>query len=38
VIFNGTLSSWWTRIVIGILLFLFCLSQRLIEGRAEKNP
>ncbi|MBC8026313.1 MAG: sugar ABC transporter permease YjfF [Steroidobacteraceae bacterium] len=37
VIFNGTLSSWWTRIVIGILLFLFCLSQRLIEGKAEKT-
>jgi simple sugar transport system permease protein len=37
VIFNGTLSSWWTRIVIGILLFLFVLSQRLIESRAEKS-
>jgi galactofuranose transport system permease protein len=35
VIFNGTLSSWWTRIVVGVLLFAFCLSQRLIEGRAE---
>ncbi len=46
VIFNGTLSSWWTRIVVGILLCLFCLSQRLIEmragsrdeKRAEKRP
>jgi simple sugar transport system permease protein len=37
VIFNGSLSSWWTRIVIGILLFLFVLSQRLIESRAEKS-
>ena len=37
VIFNGTLSSWWTRIVIGILLFLFVLSQRLIESRAERK-
>jgi simple sugar transport system permease protein len=35
VIFNGTLSSWWTRIVVGVLLFAFCLSQRLIEGRTE---
>jgi simple sugar transport system permease protein len=35
VIFNGTLSSWWTRIVVGVLLFAFCLSQRLIEGRSE---
>jgi simple sugar transport system permease protein len=35
VIFNGTLSSWWTRIVVGILLFLFCVSQRVIESRAQ---
>ena len=33
--FDGSLSSWWTRIVVGILLFAFCLSQRLIEGRTE---
>jgi ribose/xylose/arabinose/galactoside ABC-type transport system permease subunit len=31
--FNGTLSSWWTRIVIGVLLLVFCLLQRLLEGR-----
>lgn len=37
VIFNGTLSSWWTRIVVGVLLFAFCLSQRLIEGRSEQR-
>ena len=37
VIFNGTLSSWWTRIVVGILLFVFCVSQKLIERRAEKS-
>lgn len=29
--FDGSLSSWWTRIAIGLLLFLFCLLQRLIE-------
>ena len=32
--FNGTLSSWWTRIVIGVLLLVFCLLQRLLEARA----
>jgi simple sugar transport system permease protein len=26
--FQGTLSSWWTRIAIGALLFVFCLLQR----------
>jgi len=31
--FDGTLSSWWTRIVIGVLLLLFCLLQRLLVRR-----
>lgn len=30
--FDGTLSSWWTRIVIGGLLFVFCVVQRLLGG------
>ncbi|WP_394778076.1 galactofuranose ABC transporter, permease protein YjfF [Undibacterium sp.] len=35
--FDGTLSSWWTRIVIGMLLFIFCLVQRLMAiGRAGR--
>jgi simple sugar transport system permease protein len=33
--FDGTLSAWWTRIVIGALLFAFCVLQRLAQGRAE---
>jgi simple sugar transport system permease protein len=28
--FDGTLNSWWTKIVIGVLLFLFILLQRSI--------
>jgi len=35
VIFNGSLSSWWTKIVIGLLLFVFCLAQRFIEHGAR---
>jgi len=31
--FDGTLSSWWTRIVVGVLLFVFCLLQRLFAAR-----
>ncbi|RCG30503.1 sugar ABC transporter permease YjfF [Sphaerisporangium album] len=31
--FEGTLSSWWTRIFIGLLLFAFILMQRLITAR-----
>ncbi|MFC0212137.1 galactofuranose ABC transporter, permease protein YjfF [Paenibacillus chartarius] len=32
--FEGTLSSWWTKIVIGILLFMFILLQRLLSERS----
>jgi simple sugar transport system permease protein len=35
--FDGTLSSWWTKIVVGALLLLFCLLQRLFEGRSRKT-
>lgn len=28
--FEGTLSSWWTRIVIGVLLLVFVVLQRLL--------
>lgn len=31
--FDGSLSSWWTRIVIGALLFVFCVMQRVFEAR-----
>ncbi|KQV13962.1 ABC transporter permease [Kitasatospora sp. Root187] len=31
--FQGTLSSWWTRIVIGALLFVFILLQRVLTSR-----
>ncbi|MFD0672417.1 galactofuranose ABC transporter, permease protein YjfF [Cohnella sp. GCM10027633] len=31
--FEGTLSSWWTKIVIGLLLFLFILFQRVLSAR-----
>jgi simple sugar transport system permease protein len=35
--FNGTLSSWWTRIAVGALLLMFCLLQRLVEARLERR-
>jgi simple sugar transport system permease protein len=31
--FDGTLSSWWTRIVIGALLLVFVVVQRLLTRR-----
>lgn len=31
--FQGTLSSWWTKIVIGGLLLGFILLQKIIQGR-----
>jgi galactofuranose transport system permease protein len=30
--FDGTLSSWWTRMFIGTVLFVFILLQRAISG------
>jgi len=33
IVFQGTLNSWWTRIVIGFLVFVFCVLQRLFEAR-----
>lgn len=31
--FEGTLSSWWTKIVIGLLLCLFILLQKLLSTK-----
>lgn len=36
IIFQGTLSSWWTKIAVGFLLFLFMALQRLIVMKKEK--
>ncbi|MDO3381118.1 galactofuranose ABC transporter, permease protein YjfF [Gilvimarinus algae] len=35
--FDGTLSSWWTKIVIGLLLFVFIALQRYLVGRGQKS-
>ncbi|MFP5392889.1 MAG: galactofuranose ABC transporter, permease protein YjfF [Gammaproteobacteria bacterium] len=35
--FDGTLSSWWTKIVIGGLLFVFCVVQRLMSMGAARR-
>ncbi|HTJ36411.1 MAG TPA: galactofuranose ABC transporter, permease protein YjfF [Dactylosporangium sp.] len=31
--FQGTLSSWWTKIVIGVLLFVFIVLQRTVTRK-----
>ena len=33
--FQGTLSSWWTRIAIGLLLLAFILLQRVLSSRTR---
>ncbi|TQS27707.1 sugar ABC transporter permease YjfF [Microbispora sp. KK1-11] len=35
--FEGTLSSWWTRIFIGMLLFVFILLQRVFSGGSRRR-
>jgi ribose/xylose/arabinose/galactoside ABC-type transport system permease subunit len=37
IMFDGSLSSWWTRIVIGALLFVFCVLQRIFEARPQSG-
>ncbi|BAN26840.1 galactofuranose ABC transporter, permease protein YjfF [Caballeronia insecticola] len=32
--FDGSLSSWWTKIAVGALLLVFCLSQRAFGHRS----
>ncbi len=33
IVFQGTLNSWWTRITIGFLVFVFVLLQRALRAR-----
>lgn len=35
--FEGTLNSWWTKITIGFLLFVFMAFQRIIVMRKERG-
>ena len=35
--FQGTLSSWWTKIAIGVLLLVFILLQRAISVRRSRR-
>jgi len=37
IIFDGTLSSWWTKIVIGGLLFVFIVLQRLVFSASSSR-
>ena len=34
--FQGTLSAWWTKIVVGILLCLFIVMQALVNAHKER--
>ncbi len=36
--FNGTLSSWWTRMSVGVLTLVFIGIQSLYYLRGRKNP
>lgn len=37
IMFDGSLSSWWTRIVLAILLCVFIVIQRLLVSRRENR-
>ena len=38
IVFQGTLNSWWTRIVIGFLFFAVCFMQRIVESARGASP
>ena len=38
IVFDGTLSSWWTKIVIGVLLLAFILLQKALLRLARQAP
>jgi len=37
IMFNGTLNSWWTKVAVGGLLFIFIVLQRIIVLRGENK-
>lgn len=37
IMFQGTLNSWWTKIAVGMLLFIFIALQRIIVIRNAKR-
>ncbi len=37
IMFEGSLSSWWTKIVIGLLLLVFCLLQKALERSPQRR-
>ena len=37
IMFDGTLNSWWTKIAVGMLLFIFIVLQRIIVIRDERK-
>ena len=36
IMFQGSLSSWWTKIAIGLLLLVFCLLQRVFARKVKR--
>lgn len=37
IMFQGTLTSWWTKIIIGLLLFVFILLKRLFKMENDQK-
>jgi ribose/xylose/arabinose/galactoside ABC-type transport system permease subunit len=33
--FDGSLNSWWTKIIIGVLLFVFIVLQKILSSRGK---
>jgi galactofuranose transport system permease protein len=35
--FQGNLSSWWTRIAVGVLLLMFVLLQKIVQRKGTRS-
>ena len=35
--FDGTLNSWWTRIIVGMLTLFFIVLQRFLSGKSQRQ-
>ena len=35
--FNGTLSSWWGKIITGLLVLLFVALQQIVMSRSRRS-
>jgi simple sugar transport system permease protein len=36
--FQGNINSWWTKIIVGLLLLVFIMLQKVIQSKTSRQP